>query len=80
MSRLPKLSPEQAEVETREVFQAFIKERGRVPKMFRTVVHRPEILRTMTDHLRTVMTTGPVERRLKELISVRVSHLIVCDY
>jgi alkylhydroperoxidase family enzyme len=80
MPRLSKLSPEQAEDETREVFEVFLKERGKVPNMFRTVAHRPEILKTMTAHFRAVMTTGTLERKLKELISVRVSHLNVCDY
>ena len=80
MPRLSKLSPEQVDDETREVFAAFLKERGNIPNMFRTVAHRPEILKTMTAHFRTVMNTGTVEKKLKEMIAVRVSHLNGCEY
>lgn len=80
MPRLPKLSPEQVDGEAREIFQGFLKERGNVPNMFRTVAHRPELLKTLTAHFRAVMNTGTVDRKLKELIAVRVSHLNACEY
>lgn len=80
MPRLSKLSPEQADPQLREVFDAFLKERGNVPNMFRTVAHRPEIMKTMTAHFRAVMNTGTVEKKLKELVAVRVSHLNGCEY
>jgi alkylhydroperoxidase family enzyme len=80
MPRLSKLTPEQVDGEARQVFDRFLQERGNIPNMFRTAAHRPEILKTMTAHFRTVMTTGTVERKLKEMISVRVSHLNRCEY
>jgi alkylhydroperoxidase family enzyme len=80
MPRISKISPQQAEPESREVLERFIKERGNVPNMFRTVAHRPEILKTMTAHFNAVMTSGTVDRKLKEMISVRVSHLNRCEY
>lgn len=80
MPRLSKLSPEQVDSEAREVFQAFLRERGNVPNMFRTVAHRPEIMKTMTDHFRAVMNTGTVDKKLKEMVAVRVSYLNHCDY
>lgn len=57
-----------------------MKERGNVPNMFRTVAHRPEYLRTMIAHFRTVMNTGTVPAKLKELVTVRVSQINQCDY
>ena len=48
--------------------------------MFRTVAHRPKILKTMTAHFRTVMNEGTVPTLLKELLSVRVSHHDHCRY
>ncbi len=39
--RLSKLSPDQVDPEARETFNAFLKERGNIPHMFRTVAHRP---------------------------------------
>ena len=80
MPRLTKLSPEQADAATREVFDVFLKERGNIPNMFRTAAHRPEILRTMTAHFRAVMNTGSVDKKLKEMVAVRVSHLNRCEY
>jgi len=80
MPRLSKLSPDQADPTSREVFDHFLRERGNVPNMFRTAAHRPEIMKTMTEHFRTVMTAGTVPRKLKEMVAVRVSHLNRCEY
>ncbi|HLI29828.1 MAG TPA: carboxymuconolactone decarboxylase family protein [Terriglobia bacterium] len=80
MPRLTKLSPEQAGSEARETFEYFLKERGNIPNMFRTVAHRPAIMKTMTDHFRAVMNTGTVDKKLKEMIVVRVSHINRCEY
>lgn len=80
MPRLSRLSPEQVDAQTREIFEAFLKERGNIPNMFRTVAHRPEIMKSLTAHFRAVMNTGTVEKKLKELVAVRVSHLNHCDY
>ena len=80
MPRLSKLAPDQADAASRQVFDQFMRERGNVPNMFRTVAHRPEIMRTMNQHFFAVMNTGTVPRKLKELVSVRVSHLHHCEY
>ena len=80
MPRLTKLSTDQASTETHAEFETFLKERGNVPNMFRTAAHRPEIMRTMTAHFRAVMNTGTVEKKLKEMVAVRVSHLNRCEY
>jgi alkylhydroperoxidase family enzyme len=48
--------------------------------MFRTVAHRPEILRTLIAHLRAVMNTGTVPAKLKELLIVRTSQINRCEY
>ncbi len=78
--RLSKLSAEQADPETRQVFDRFLKERGNVPNMFRTMAHRPEIMKTMTAHFRAILNTGTVDKKLKEMVAVRVSHLNRCEY
>jgi len=80
MPRLSPLSPGQVDGDSRQVFERFLRERGNIPNMFRTAAHRPEIMKTMTEHFSTVMTTGTVPRKLKEMISVRVSHLNRCEY
>jgi len=80
MPRLPKLAPDHPDPEVRETFDTFLRERGNIPNMFRTVAHRPEIMKTMAAHLHAILNTGTVEKKLKELIAVRVSHLNLCDY
>ena len=80
MSRIPTIAYEQADPAAQEIFDHYKKERGNVPNMFRTVAHRPEILRTMIAHFRAVMETGTVGLKLKELVIVRTSQLNHCEY
>ncbi len=78
--RIRRLEPSEVDSPTREIFETYLRERGNVPNMFRTVAHRPEHLRTMIAHFRTVMNTGTVPAKLKELLSVRVSQINRCEY
>lgn len=78
--RISRLNKEQVDAETGKVFDVYLKERGNVPNMFRTVAHRPEILRTMIAHFRAVMNTGTVPAKLKELVIVRTSQINHCEY
>jgi uncharacterized peroxidase-related enzyme len=80
MPRIPTIDDEQADQAAREIFDHYKKERGNVPNMFRTVAHRPEILRTMIAHFRAVMETGTVGHKLKELVIVRTSQINQCEY
>jgi hypothetical protein len=77
--RLRALEPDEAP-EVQDIFDAFLKERGNIPNMFRTLARRGECMRTMIDHFRVVMRTGTVSPLLKEFISVRVSALNDCHY
>ena len=79
-SRLPRLTAEDAEASVRTVFDAFERERGVVPNLFRVAAHRPEIVRTLRDHMQAVMGPGTVPVLLKELLSVRVSQINGCEY
>ncbi|PYP22488.1 MAG: hypothetical protein DMD53_02455 [Gemmatimonadetes bacterium] len=78
--RIPPLPPQQAAPEVRPIFETYLRERGNVPNMFRTVALRPSHLRTMIAHFRTVMNEGTVPPLLKELLWVRISHLNQCRY
>lgn len=68
------------DVALRESFQRFIDERGKVPNLFRVAAHRPQIARTLAEHMRAVMGAGDVPVLLKELLSVRVSQINGCEY
>jgi alkylhydroperoxidase family enzyme len=78
--RLPALAPDDVDGEVRAIFDAYLKHRGNIPNMFRTVAHRPKHLVTMVAHFQAVMGEGTVPPLLKELLSVRVSHLNHCRY
>lgn len=78
--RLPALGPDDVEGEVRAIFDTYLRERGNIPNMFRTVARRPAHLLTMLAHFRTVMNEGTVPPLLKELVAVRVSHLNHCRY
>jgi uncharacterized peroxidase-related enzyme len=80
MPRIPAIAYEQADPTAKQIFDHYQKERGNVPNMFRTVAHRPEILRTMIAHFRAVMETGTVGAKLKELVIVRTSQINQCEY
>ena len=78
--RISRLDKSQVDAESRQVFEDFLRERGNIPNMFRTVAHRPEIMRTMVAHFRAVMNTGTVPKKLKELVIVRTSQINRCEY
>ena len=78
--RVSRLDKSQVDGGTAEIFDVYLKERGNVPNMFRTVAHRPEIMRTMVAHLRAVMETGTVPAKLKELVIVRTTQINRCEY
>ncbi len=78
--RIKPLTPDQAAPEVRPILETYLKERGNIPNMFRTVALRPNHLRTMIAHFRTAMSEGTVPPLLKELLWVRISHLNGCRY
>lgn len=78
--RISRLDKSQVEGESAAIYDHYFQVRGNVPNMFRTVAHRPEILRTLIAHFRAIMETGTVPARLKELLTVRVSQLNDCEY
>ena len=53
---------------------------GTMSTLFRTMALRPEIMQHSMQLLETVMRSGTVEPRLKELLAVRVSQVNHCFY
>jgi alkylhydroperoxidase family enzyme len=78
--RIERLDKSQVDPKTGEIYDHYLKERGNVPNMFRTVAHRPEILRTLIAHFRAIMETGTIPAKLKELVIVRTSQINDCNY
>ncbi|HVH69163.1 MAG TPA: hypothetical protein VM716_14945 [Gemmatimonadales bacterium] len=78
--RITPVPPAAAAPEVQPIFEAYLRERGNIPNMFRTVALRPAHLRTLIAHFRTVMNEGTVPALLKELLWVRISHWNGCRY
>ncbi len=77
LSRVPRAD---APAEVVEIYDRYMRARGNVPNMFRTMAHRPEILRTMIAHFEAILQTGTVSLKLKELLIVRTSQINRCEY
>lgn len=78
--RISRLTREEVSAETGEIYDRYLRQRGNVPNMFRTVAHRPEIFETMIAHFEAILNTGTLPVKLKELAIVRTSQLNDCDY
>jgi alkylhydroperoxidase family enzyme len=78
--RLPRLDVEDAPEALRPTFEAFIRERGKVPNLFRVAAHVPRFAAKLAALNAEVMGQGEVPVLLKELLSTRVSHINLCDY
>jgi alkylhydroperoxidase family enzyme len=78
--RLPRVEPADAPAAVRPTFDAYVRERGKVPNLFRVAAHAPEITAKLAALQGAVMGQGEVPALLKELLSTRVSHINLCDY
>ncbi len=80
MPRIKPLDSEDVDPEMQAVFARYQRDRGNIPNMFRTMAHRPEIAATADAHLQAIFESGTVEKRLKEMLAVRVSQINDCAY
>lgn len=78
--RLTRVEADGAPEEVRPTFDAFMRERGKVPNLYRIAAHAPAIAARLAALQSAVMGNGEVPVLLKELLSVRVSHINLCDY
>ena len=78
--RLPRIAVESAPEEVRPTFDAFVRERGKVPNLFRVAAHAPRMAARLAALNAEVMGEGEGPVLLKELLSTRVSHINLCDY
>jgi alkylhydroperoxidase family enzyme len=79
-SRLPGIDPAAAPEEVRPTFDAYVRERGKVPNLFRVAANHPGITAKLAALQAAVMEPGEVSVLLKELLATRVSHINLCDY
>jgi uncharacterized peroxidase-related enzyme len=75
MPRLSRLSRDQVSPSAVNIYDRYLRDRGNVPNMFRTLVHRPEIFETIIAHMEAILNTGTLPKALKELVIVRTSQV-----
>lgn len=80
MERIRPLNPGEAGPAMDELFEGLQRQRGNIPNMFRTMAYRPEVAETAAAHMAALFDTGTVQRRLKEMLAVRVSQINDCTY
>ena len=78
--RLVRIDPAEPPELLRPTFDAFVRDRGKVPNLFQVTGLAPRVAASMATHLEVVMGAGEVPILLKELLSVRVSQINLCDY
>lgn len=72
--------PDKATNEIRPIYEDLTKRFGRVPGIFGTMAHRPEVLQHFLSLYGAIMTKGTVEPKLKELAYLKVSLINGCEY
>jgi uncharacterized peroxidase-related enzyme len=80
MARISRLGRRDVSEAVGDIYDRYVRQRGNVPNMFRTVAHRPEILQTMIAHMEAVLNSGTLPTSLKELVIVRTSQMNNCEY
>src|SRR5580704_14476633 len=73
--RISRLTRDEVSVAAVTIYDRYLRDRGNVPNMFRTMAHRPEIFETIIAHMEAVLNTGTLPKALKELVIVRTSQL-----
>ena len=76
MPRVSSIEAEQASPELREIYDNTL--RGKPGNFHKLLAHRPEILKTMLPFYASIGRS--LERRLYELVYIRVSMINVCNY
>ena len=82
MALVPLVDEETATGLVAEIFDDIRTSRNlaKVPNFWRAIAHHPEYLRAEWSKLRTLMETGVLDRKTKEMIAVAVSATNSCDY
>ncbi len=75
MPRISRLTRDEVASSTSTIYDRYLRDRGNVPNMFRTMAHRPAIFETIIAHMEAVLKTGTLSTALKELVIVRTSQL-----
>src|SRR5580704_1393931 len=78
--RISRLTHNEVSASAATIYDRYLRDRGNVPNMFRTMAHRPEIFETIIAHMEAVLNTGTLPKALKELVIVRTSQINQTPY
>ncbi len=73
--RISRIQRQEVSESSVAIYDRYLRDRGNVPNMFRTMAHRPEIFETIIAHMEAVLNTGTLPKALKELVIVRTSQV-----
>lgn len=80
MARIKPLKIDQAQGETREIFEVMQKDFGMVPNLFATIAQYPKALKPLLDLYQAISKESTIEPRLQELANLEVSRINRCNY
>ena len=79
-SRIALLERDAVAPDTAALYDALLAQRGVVPNMFKALAYAPGIAQGVAGFLRALLSDGALTGWYKELIAVRVSTLLDCEY
>ncbi|MDO8489512.1 MAG: carboxymuconolactone decarboxylase family protein [Candidatus Omnitrophota bacterium] len=80
MVRIKPLKKEEAQAETKAIFEGIEKNFGMIPNLFATIAHYPKALKPIIDLYQAIAKESTIEPRLQELANLEVSIINRCNY
>lgn len=80
MPRVKPLTKEQAQGETKEIFEGIEKQFGMVPNLFATIARYLKALKPIIDLYQAIAKESTIEPKLQELANLEVSRINRCNY
>src|SRR3990167_6111171 len=80
MARIKPLRKEEAQIETKAIFEGIEKNFGMIPNLFATIAQYPKALKPIIDLYQAIAKESMIESRLQELVNLEVSRINRCNY
>ena len=80
MARIKPLRKEEAQIETKAIFEGIEKNFGMIPNLFATIAHYPKALKPIIDLYQAIAKESTIEPKLQELANLEVSRINRCNY
>lgn len=80
MAKISPLKKEEAQGETKEIFEAIEKQFGMVPNLFATMGHYPKALKPIIEFYQAISKESTIEPLLQELANLETSRINNCRY